>query len=98
MNCIKNQFFNLIVINTSPVVPNFSKILPFQPYFILQLIFDNMPATYTRGRLIFSLLEIIVRPLLEGDLYQRATYTRINTVCKYGHLELSYLYCFELLL
>ena len=56
--------------------------MPFQPYFILQLIFDNMPATYTRGRLIFSLLEIIVRPILEGDLYQRATYTRINTVIK----------------
>ena len=80
MNCLKDQFFNLTVKNTSPVFPNFSKILPFYSYFTFKLIFDNMPATNTRGRLIFSLLEIIVRPILEGDLYQRATYTRINTV------------------
>ena len=87
MNCHKDKFFNLTDKITSSIVPNFLKILPFQPYFILQLIFDNMPATYTRGRLIFSLLEIIVRPLLEGDLYQRATYTRINTVLIYMSVQ-----------
>jgi len=61
--------------DTSLVIPNFSKIsLKHVDFWLSTLIF------YINCCLTTYIREIILRPILEGDLYQRATYTRINTV------------------